>query len=497
MTKARLEYHDPLYETITFEKGLPSQIGFLNQDNVLDPRSIIQTAEFARLAFLRKTELAWLMFPSATHTHFAHSIGCWGLGRLAESLIKIRNGDSQQTYSLSSWLKYKELRQEFYLSLLCHDIGQGPLNQTLEHNTEFISGLNAAGITPVDYGHRGVALLEGKGPLAEAWQQVARQRYGRDVKTFLDVMGDSSARDNKICMPAVYYFMTEDQKYLELCSHSHRNYLELVKDLVSGLLSLRRLDNYARDSYFTGLRRFSVNLRGFLGGLVIMLSSHSINETRFLLTKEATSYAANLLFGKRQSLITTFRSPEIIASQAMVNWALSTYLRDYKDHCLRANACKHIVLMEDDQFLETITSQKNPGCHYIGQRIRGRNPYCYVSKFSNTELDVERIESIKLLSLLVDSQDKNKPPPILLHFSNDFWNIQKQSEVWLDARRLFVEDTCTPLAEHTMYKNNFNHLQEMAKIKHLWIFSRDESIKEDIRQKISLVLDGKYYESGK
>src|SRR5581483_2718870 len=108
MKEPLLEYYDPLYETISFERGLPSK--FPVDSDLLDVREIIRCAEFARLAFLRQVGLAWLVFPSATHSRFAHSIGCWALGRMAESEIKVRVQGDRRIHSLSKWLKFMGLR---------------------------------------------------------------------------------------------------------------------------------------------------------------------------------------------------------------------------------------------------------------------------------------------------------------------------------------------------------------------------------------------------
>src|SRR5262245_21603517 len=103
MADERLEFYDPLYQTIVFERGLPES-GFrleLEGEGSLDAREFVRTAEFARLAFLRQAGLAWLVFPSATHTRFAHSIGCWWLGKLAESWIRVKLTRSKQRYICS------------------------------------------------------------------------------------------------------------------------------------------------------------------------------------------------------------------------------------------------------------------------------------------------------------------------------------------------------------------------------------------------------------
>ena len=482
----RLEYYDPVYETISFQNGLPSSLGFLTQDTSIDPRLLIRTAEFTRLNFLRQAGLGWLIFPSATHTRFDHSIGCWGLARLAETLIKVRTNRLQQPNSLSFWLKSKELRTEYYLALLCHDIGHGPLSHILEMNEEFISGMKDR-TTQLDYEHRAAALLEGTGPLLETWQEIALHRYGLNTKTFQEVRQYLKSSTDAVCIPSICYFITRDAKYHEKCTHPHKENLAFIKELVNGLRSLRRLDHYARDSYFSGQRQFSINLRGFLSNLHVEAQPLSTGMVRLSLAGNGLRYAAGLLLKKRQSLFSTLRTPDIISLHAMANWALSTYLKNLDDLVSLNKACRQIAFMEDDQLFETITGVEHAGGRYIGQRIRSARPYTYLGKYSNIELQEKAIDLAEFLDGTAKTSDFS-PPKILFHYENGFWENPNLPEDLFDAQRIFINDTDMSLAEHPDYRNNFQHLKEAANVKYLYIFLKDEGRKEELKSKINSML---------
>lgn len=488
----RLEFYDPLYETITFERGLPSNRGFLRtREEPLHPVDIVQTADFARLAFLRQAGLAWLIFPSATHTRFAHSIGCWWLGRMAETLIKVRGSLSMTngTRSLHSWLEATTLREEFYLGLLFHDIGHGPLSHVLERNKVFTEGLEAAGLTAEDARHeqRGAALIEGKGPLADTWKEVAAKRYGSESRILADVV-KRVERSRHVCLPAILYFITSDEKYLARCSHEHREFLGVGHELVSGLLDLDRLDHYARDSYFSGLRQVSINVRGFLNNLCLTYSGSDARSINLSLTRDGASHAASLLFGKRQILSTMFRNPRTVSIHAMSNWALSAYLEDLAATS-KARKCLDIAMMEDDQFLEMISTAAHTGCRYISQRIRMLQPYEYVGKwpneFSGSEDRVERDLKTFTSSLAEDSS-----PLIITHFDDGFWQPGRPpaSRDWLDSGCLMLEDTKRCLTEHPDYADSFSHLQRADRTRYMWIFSRDGERLKKIRREIADII---------
>src|ERR1044072_6542151 len=484
MLESRLEFYDPLYETITFQKGLPSTRGFLRvEEDPLDPIDIIQTAEFVRLAFLRQAGLAWLVFPSATHTRFGHSIGCWWLGRIAETLIRVKGRLGLKTglHSLHSWLETAQLREEFYLGLLFHDVGHGPLSHVIERNEMFVQGLKAAGlpVNEVDHEHRGAALLEGTGPIVEMWREIVPFRYGVEVRDLSDTRTalESNARG---CIPAILFLITKNKKYLRQCNHQHSQFLSVLNELVSGLLDLDRLDHYARDSYFSGLRQVSINVRGFLNNLCLSYDDNDTKQTQLSLTRDGASYAASLLFGKGQIISTMYRNPRTIALHTMINWALTTFLSDMGDKQKRGQTCLEISMMEDDQFLELIAKSLHEGCRYVSQRIRGMRPYQWVGKWSNMGPGVNQEGLREKLAAYAQPLAPDGSPTVLFHYDDAFWHIgpSQESHDWLDTGCLILEDSGEFLKDHPDHRDNFIHLQDADKVKYLWVFCRSESEKE-------------------
>jgi HD superfamily phosphohydrolase len=483
MLENRLEFYDPLYETITFQKGLPSTRGFLRlpEEDPLDPIDIIQTAEFVRLAFLRQAGLAWLVFPSATHTRFGHSIGCWWLGRIAETLIRVKGrllGYKTCLHSLHTWLETAHLREEFYLGLLFHDVGHGPLSHVIERNELFVQGLKTAGLpdSEVDHEHRGAALLEGTGPIVEIWRETAPYRYGKEVKDLGDTRVALETNDN-VCIPAILFLITKNQKYLRQCVHEHKELLGVLNELVSGLLDLDRLDHYARDSYFSGLRQVSINVRGFLNNLCLSYEDTEEKHTQLSLTRDGASHAASLLFGKRQIISTMFRNPRTISLHTMINWALTAFLIDIGNPERQGQMCLEISMMEDDQFLELIAKSLHEGCRYVSQRIRGMRPYQWVGKWSNLGPGVNQEGLRNRLAQYSLPLAPDGSPLVLFHYDDAFWHIgpAQESHDWLDTGCLILEDTGEFLKDHPDHRDNFIHLKDADKVKYLWVFIRSES----------------------
>jgi HD superfamily phosphohydrolase len=136
---------------------------------------------------------------------------------------------------------------------------------------------------------------------------MAAKRYGKHSPILADVV-QQLERSERVCLPTILYLITSDQSFLTGCSHEHRESIDVLHELVSGLLDLDRLDHYARDSYFSGLRQVSINVRGFLNNLCLAYSDSTPRKINLSLTSDGVSHAASLLFGKRQILATMFRN---------------------------------------------------------------------------------------------------------------------------------------------------------------------------------------------
>ncbi len=483
MREDRIGYYDPLYDTIVFERGLPSG-GFKLQDaeDPLDPRDLVRTAEFSRLAFLRQAGLAWLVFPSATHTRFAHSIGCWWLGKIAETLIKVKTKEVGGNRSLRTWLEATGLREEYYLALLFHDIGHGPFSHVLEHNERFISSLKAAGVEHGDHEHRGALLLQGEGALVDAWHGEAVLRYG-ESRTLGSYRQQLAANDGGVCIDAVCFLMTSDESYLQACNHGHKESLWVVKALVSGVLDLDRLDHYARDSYFSGLKQVAVNVPGFLSNLRVRLPASGEREPLLSLTHDGASCAASLLFSKRQIISTMFRNPRTVALHAMANWALTRHLESMGSAAPAESL--RIAMMEDDQLLETLGGSTCSDCRYLAQRIRVARPYQLISRRANMHIERERHQLRSRLRELEEERAADGSPRFLVHADRGFWdNSRQEARDWLDTGHLLMEDTGEFLTDHPDHASDFSHLREAEKFKHVWVFARDDAAAMDGEAKV-------------
>lgn len=116
-----------------------------------DELAIIDQPIFRRLRNTKQNGLLWLVFPSATHTRFEHSLGALFVADAmwqallsnsqvsvtktpprVRSLTEARAGQAVDLSSLDADVKDK-LYRVIRLAALCHDLGHGPLSHTFDH----------------------------------------------------------------------------------------------------------------------------------------------------------------------------------------------------------------------------------------------------------------------------------------------------------------------------------------------------------------------------
>ena len=101
---------DPIHGLIVFDKNTPTD---------MLAWKLIQTPEFQRLRRIKQLGVSELVFPSATHTRFAHSIGVYHIARKLMSVV-------EQSMKKSEYNPKRA--QTVLIASLLHDIGHGPFS---------------------------------------------------------------------------------------------------------------------------------------------------------------------------------------------------------------------------------------------------------------------------------------------------------------------------------------------------------------------------------
>ena len=88
--------------------------------------SLLNTREFQRLRRIRQLGFSDLVFPGATHSRFAHSVGVYHTARQLADVIARRQGGSHN----------RDRKRVALLAALLHDVGHGPFSHAFEAAAE-------------------------------------------------------------------------------------------------------------------------------------------------------------------------------------------------------------------------------------------------------------------------------------------------------------------------------------------------------------------------
>jgi HD superfamily phosphohydrolase len=107
---------DPVHGLITFRA-----------DSALDQLAwrLLDTPEFQRLRRIKQLGVSEFIFPSATHSRFAHCIGVFHTARMLIGLVEREIADIRETFS-------PERAEAAVIAALLHDLGHGPFSHTFE-----------------------------------------------------------------------------------------------------------------------------------------------------------------------------------------------------------------------------------------------------------------------------------------------------------------------------------------------------------------------------
>lgn len=121
-SERKMTVNDPIYGMIYLPYPLLSDL--------------IDHPYFQRLRNIQQSGLASFVFPGATHTRFAHSIGATHLMNRAIMALRQKNIDITETE-----------RQAALIAILLHDVGHGPFSHALEYS--LVGGISHEDISAI------------------------------------------------------------------------------------------------------------------------------------------------------------------------------------------------------------------------------------------------------------------------------------------------------------------------------------------------------------
>jgi HD superfamily phosphohydrolase len=514
MKPSRIDFYDPLYEFVTFEEAARRRgRGFLDpgfarkevtshgeslsplrETKVIIP--FLSSIEFTRQTFLRQSNLAFLVYPSATHTRFAHAIGACYLGFVASQRIAVGEmfgpNDLSHPEYLSNFLEKTGLREEFYLALLLHDVGHFPFSHALENNRDFWDEFGKE----IHHEEAACQLIQGEGPIYEASKRRSAD-LSRVRKKEHPHLANLFQAFRDIDKDAICYLISGDhRKYLAGKSDRKCAQLRVVHELVSGLLDLDRVDHYRRDNYFTGLRTgTSLNFPSLLGGLTLYYDPRNWRiDPELRLSTSAIGQAISLLQNKERLGEDCFEHPDNIAYEAMLHHSFNLHIYGegfYKPSgplTLDDEVTREVydmLVTTDETFLFQMAQRGSKVISDIVFRIMNRAPYHPVAKL---KFPPEHRLSLSEIRLRLASAAEVSPDEIIVRVLKSFGSTKLgvRTSEWLDLERLKRADG-TRLVDGK-YKRQIEHFQQPQDRAHdpLWLFSPNKQS----AQKLGAVLNG-------
>lgn len=186
-------FNDPIYGFVS----IPDELHF----------DIIEHPYFQRLRRIKQVSLTTMVYPSANHTRFAHSIGAMHLMRHAIHLLR------RKEYEISD----SEL-EAASLAILLHDSGHGPFSHALEN--KIMHGTS----------HEELSLL-----LMQYFNEQLGGRFDEAIAVF-----------------------------------TGKHPKKFLTKLISSQLDVDRIDYLKRDSFFTGVAEGSINAERLLDMMAIV-----------------------------------------------------------------------------------------------------------------------------------------------------------------------------------------------------------------------------------
>ncbi|BDV03212.1 HD domain-containing protein [Candidatus Hepatoplasma crinochetorum] len=255
---------------------------------------LFNTKEFKRLGRINQLGLTNFLFPGATHTRLAHSLGAYQLAK------KFLN-----KFIIQDQVKIDELTYKSTLAAaLLHDIGHGPFS----HLFEKISNIN----------HEKYSLL---------------------------IINDKDSEINKV-------LNEENEKLVENVSLilKGKYHLEWVNQLISSEIDVDRLDYLLRDSYHVGLDYGKIEYNW-------LIRNSKIIDNKLVFLQKAISTIEAMILGRYHMNKVVYNSAKNVACSILFIWFFNRLKFLFKQNKLNYNYQKFIPLFLDQkltvkQFIE-------------------------------------------------------------------------------------------------------------------------------------------------
>lgn len=223
-------------------------------------REIVDTPVFQRLRRIRQLAGAHLVYPSAQHSRFEHSLGTMHVA-----------GYAGETLLTKGYLDDEDLVQELRLAALLHDIGHGPFSHLFEE-------------------------------VLEARCKRSHEDMGRKIITHSEVSD----------IVRKYGYNSSD-----ICKLSFgESNVKFFNEIIAGGLSADSMDYLSRDGFFTGVEYGKIDYHRLISSFEIVSNGHLAINRSALYSFESMLISRYEMF-KAVYFHKTVRSAEVMLLHSM------------------------------------------------------------------------------------------------------------------------------------------------------------------------------------
>ena len=321
---------------------------------------LINTKVFQRLRRIRQLAMAFLVYPSALHTRFEHSIGVMHIaGRICTELQKVESNKVTDTDI-----------QLVRIAALLHDVGHGPFSHVSE------------------------ALLEksaSKDPLTVENREKIHEQITVDIiRTDSEIANILKSNERDFVIDMIQGKEASDWR----------------RDVISSELDADKMDYLLRDTYFAGVKYGEYDLEKLVESCRIDIKQA---ETSLAISSEGIYALEQLLLARYHMTQQVYWHKVSLISNEMIIRGITLAIEEGNTEMTKLykyekeNFIQNYLNYHDEKVIDTLKANDSGKAHEIFKRLYNRRLFKMV-----TELPLKGEENVWVRKRLIDMKVDQK-----------------------------------------------------------------------------------------
>ena len=243
----------------------------------------VDTKIFQRLRRIEQTSMR-ILYPSAHHDRFAHSIGVYYLGSLAFQNLKNNSKDFFPDITSEMWDNYQST---FEIACLMHDCGHSPFSHTFEHYYLFKRENEIKNKIAKFYSSESNFMDEFDSASPSAHEKISAllllEKFYKKI-------------DENCAIPELAARMIMGCKYENTTEYIRKFENKLISLLNGSGIDVDSLDYIQRDSWVSGVSNVNIDYHRLLSSIMIKPNENEIPQIVF--KKSVLSVIDNISIGR-------------------------------------------------------------------------------------------------------------------------------------------------------------------------------------------------------